>query len=269
MIYRYCTPAGFDIPLNLRLRASQIYEFNDPFELAFGIQTETATANVRKDYKERPGLLTPWKVMLKEQNISFQEDSVEDVIEKIAKFQISDLRRVGKIIRDRWNDKLGVSCFSRSFDIVQMWAHYADNHKGIVIGIDEKVVTSNPEELADIEYDNEFVRIPVFANPDRMDLYEPYIKKALHRKEKKWHYEEEVRFYIGLDEKNPGGRFYKDISAKSITEIYLGLRAHETTEIIAKDIAGRERFRHLKIFKMTVHPDEYKLVPIQIEGGNS
>jgi len=261
MIYRYCTPAGFDIPLNLRLRASRIYEFNDPFELAFGIQTETAGDNVKKDFEEGLELLTQWKVKLKEQNISFKEDSIEDLIEKVVDFQISDLRRVVKLLRDQWNETHGVSCFSKFPDIIQMWAHYADYHKGIVIGLDEKVLTSNPEELADIIYDNEFIRIPVFANPNNIALYEPYIKNILHRKEERWGYEKEVRVYINLEEKSLDGRFYRDIPAEAVKEIYLGLRTDETTEIIAKEIANREKYKHLNVFKMTVHPDEYKLVP--------
>lgn len=265
MIYRYCTPAGFDIPLNLRLKASQIFEFNDPFELAFDVQTETAKANIQKDFEERPDLLADWKVTLTEQKIPFQENSNEDVIQKVADFQISDLRRVVELIRNGWNDKVGVTCFSRAFDIIQMWAHYADNHKGIVIGIDENVLTSKSEELFNIEYENEFTRIPVFANPENIALCEPYIKQALHRKEKRWHYEEEVRFYINLDEKSSDGRFYIDITADAVKEIYLGLRVHETTEIIAKEIVNRPEFRHLKLFKMRMLSDEYKLVRTIIE----
>ena len=264
MIYRYCNLAGFDIPLKLRLRASRIDEFNDPFELAFGIQTETAGDNIRKDFEEGGELLTQWKVKLKEQNISFNEDSFEDFIEKVADFQISDLRKASKHLRDYWKDKIGVSCFSRCPDIIQMWAHYADNHKGIVIGLDEKVLTSNPEELADIIYDNEFIRIPVFATPNNIALYEPYIKNILHRKEEKWGYEKEVRVYINLEEKSLDGRFYRDIPAKAVKEIYLGLRTDETTEIIANEIANREKYKHLNVFKMNVHPDEYKLVPESI-----
>ncbi|WP_027148926.1 DUF2971 domain-containing protein [Methylobacter tundripaludum] len=265
MIYRYCTPAGFDILLNLRLKASQISEFNDPFELALGVQIKTAEANIQKDFEERPDLLADWKVTMREQKISFQEDSIEDIIQKVAAFQISDLRRVAELIRNEWNDKLGVACFSRDFDIIQMWAHYADDHKGIIIGIDEKVLTSKSEELFDIEYKNELTRIPVFANPENIPLYEPYIKQALHRKEEKWSYEKEVRVYIDLDKKSPDGRFYIGITADAVKEIYLGLRVHETTEIIAKEIVNRPKFRHLKLFKMSMHSDEYKLVRTKIE----
>ena len=262
IIYRYCTPAGFDIPLNLRLRASRIDELNDPFELAFGIQTETARADVKKDFEESLELLTQWEVILKEQNISFKEDSIEDLIEKVVDFQISDLRRVVKLLQDQWKETHGVSCFSKFPDIIQMWAHYADNHKGLVIGLDEKVLTSNPEEeLAIIKYDNDFIRIPVFANPNNIALYAPYITETFKRKEEKWGYEKEVRVYINLEEKSLDGRFYRNIPAEAVKEIYLGLQTDETTEIIAKEIANREKYKHLNVFKMNVHPDEYKLVP--------
>jgi hypothetical protein len=261
MIYRYCSTSGFDILLNNRLRASKIFEFNDPFELAFGIDTSSAVSNVRKDYYDRPALLDAWKTLLREQQIEFAQDSAQDIIEKIAAFQIFDLRRIGKQIREGWNEKMGVACFSREFDIIQMWAHYADNHKGIVIGIDETEIMSDPRQLAEVEYNDEFVCFPVFANPERLALYEPYIMQAFHRKEKRWQYEKEVRFYINLDEKASDGHYYKDIPASSIKVVYLGLRAHETTKIIAKEIASRPHFAHLNVFQMEIEPDKYKLKP--------
>jgi hypothetical protein len=261
MIYRYCKQTGFDILLNLRLRASKISEFNDPFELAFGIETETALENIRKDYQERPRLINAWKLTLREHKVNFDENSIEDIIGKVAEFQISDLRRVGKLVQDSWKEKMGVTCFSRKKDIIQMWAHYADDHRGIVIGIDESKIMTDPKELAEVEYGKDFVRMPVFANPEKIDLYESHIRNALHRKEKMWEYESEVRFYINLNEKSSDGQYYKHISAESIKEIYLGLRANETTEIIAKEISKRSNFKHLKVLQMSLHPDKFELVP--------
>jgi hypothetical protein len=264
MIYRYCSIAGFDILLNKRIRAAKIFEFNDPFELAFGIDASSAIPNIKKDFEERPKLFRIAKTLLREQKIQFDAESTQDIIEKLAAFQIFDLRRIGKQIRENWNEKMGVACFSREFDIIQMWAHYSDNHKGIVVGINETEIMSDPKQLSEVEYNDEFVCFPVYANPDRLNLLEPYIMQAFHRKEKNWHYEKEVRFYINLDEKAPDGHYYKEIPASSIKTVYLGLRAHETTLIVAKEIAKRTEFSHLKVFQMAIEQDQYKLTPNRI-----
>jgi hypothetical protein len=267
MIYRYCTTCGFDIHLKLRLKASLISDFNDPFELDFGINTVTAKENILGDLNENPGLIKPWVATLKEQGIEVDEASIDDVVEKMRAFQIRDLRRVGKDIRNRWLKTLGVCCFSRQFDIIQMWAHYSDNHKGIVVGFDESKLTKVSAEIAEIEYRDDKVQLPVHADPRKIKVFEPLIKSTLHRKEIKWKYEEEVRIYVGIDEKDVDGNYYYNgVPPESIREIYLGLRSPETTEIVAKDLDRRPHFSHLKVFKMDVSDDEYKLVPRPIQG---
>ena len=46
MLYKYCDSGGFDILINTRLKMSRVDDFNDPFDLAFNMDDDTALENL-------------------------------------------------------------------------------------------------------------------------------------------------------------------------------------------------------------------------------
>jgi hypothetical protein len=262
MLYKYCTTNGFDILLRARIKASRIQDFNDPFELMFGMKVETAIETIRNEYAENPRILEAWHNVLDDQAIEYDKTSVENALEKIALFQTKDIERVTKEIREGWNDK-GVVCLSNSPYIIQM-AHYAENHRGIVVGFEETEFVKDRRALVKVDYKDEMVCLPVTGNPQKLGQYEKYFKDVLRRKETKWDYEQEYRLYVDLDEKDSDGNYYLDIPPSSIREIYIGLRSNEMATIVAQSIRQRETCNHLMIYKMAEHKSEYKLEPQQI-----
>lgn len=243
-----------------------IEDFNDPFELVFGIDTATALDTIKRECEENPTLIDAWIHLLDEHNIDHDKNSPENIVQKITEFQINDFGKVSKEIKEGWNEKMGIICLSELPDVIQMWAHYTENHRGIVIGIEESEFM-NKETLVTVCYRDKMTLFPVTAIPDKLDQYEKYFLDVIRGKESNWHYEKEIRIYVDLDEKDAVGKHYCKIPPSSIKEIYLGLRSHETTEIIAKSIKQREEYKHLKIFKMMKHKSVYKLVPEEIKNG--
>ena len=61
MLYKYCDIRGVDILRNKRLKAGKIQDLNDPFELAFGIDEETAILKLTEEQNENPRILRFWK----------------------------------------------------------------------------------------------------------------------------------------------------------------------------------------------------------------
>lgn len=159
---------------------------------------------------------------------------------------------------------MGIVCLSESADILQMWAHYADNHSGIVIGLDESQFIKDKMALVKVCYQDGMVLFPVTAKPAKLEQYEKYFDDVLTRKETNWKYEKEVRFYAELNEENTDGNYYFSIPPSSITEVYLGFRADKTTVINAKSIKQRKEFNHLRIYRMDKHESSFKLVPIEL-----
>jgi len=264
LLYKYCTIYGFDILLRSRIKASRIQDFNDPFEIMFGLQVDTALDSIRNGYKENPNIIHLWCRILDDQAIEYDKSSVEDILHKITLFQMNDFEKSSQILREYWNDKMGIICLSESPYIIQMWAHYTENHQGIVIGIEETEFVTDRETIVEVEYKDEMILLPVTGNPDNLKKYEEYILDVLKRKQTEWRYEREYRIYVHLDEKDPDGNYYFNIPPSSIREIYIGLRSNEIATLIAQSIRQREEYNHLMIYKMTRHKEKYKLTPQEV-----
>jgi hypothetical protein len=259
LLYKYCTTKGFDILLNCRLKVGRLENFNDPFELLLGIDKNTASSNIQKEYAENPGLIKTWTHILDNQNIIYDKNSPEDILNKFTVFQIQDLKKGVDKIREGWNNEMGIVCFSESYDIIQMWAHYTENHQGIVLGFDENEFLENKQFLINVKYHNNIVCLPVIGIFEKLNQYERLFSEVVSRKESNWAYEKEIRLYIRLKEKDEDGNFYIKIPASSIKSVYLGLRSTEMTKFVAESFKQREKYRHLKIYKMFRHDTAFKL----------
>lgn len=269
MIYKYCKIDGFDILNNCRLRFSKVDNFNDPFELMSRIDEDTAHINIKKEYEEFPELIKGWALTLDSVGISYDKSSPEDILIKFTSFQIDDFKKAFKVLWDHWKENMGIVCFSKSPDIIQMWAHYTDNHKGIVVGLDENEFIPDQEILRTVRYEEDRVLIPITGIPDRMDQNaEKFIPEIVQRKESNWGYEKEMRVYATLDEIDSDGHYYfKGIPTSAIKEVYLGFRSDDTTKLIANCLRKKLEYKHLKIHEMHKHETAFKLVPKEINSG--
>ena len=100
--------------------------------------------------------------------------------------------------KDKHAMRQGFISFSKDWDIPTMWAHYADNHKGICLGFDLPVVwNGQTAHLDEIEY------VPELRDMDERVLCDSiYNKEAIDfaRKAKSihWEYEKEWRIWSSL-----------------------------------------------------------------------
>jgi len=198
MLYKYCNPNGIDILINRRLKASKIVELNDPFELAFGIDSENALENLTGEYKNNPKILRFWKKLLKKSGVQFETKSTKDIIEKTARFQVSDLHRVALIIGDHFNNTNGIISLTEKPSVIQMWSHYAGNHSGLVVGVEEQLFINDIRALVVVQYAKDMPLLPVTGDVRKFKEYEKHLLGLMGRKEEMWVYENERRLYLGL-----------------------------------------------------------------------
>lgn len=155
-----------------------------------------------------------------------------------------------------WRNTTGILALTRTPSNALMWAHYADQHKGMVIGIDPNIagLTDVQRCLIPTQYGNvlyvsrrseePFVSMPekpmtpgqtfAFSVEHFEHLQRLFLHKALY-----WAYEEEVRVLKCLSGiEGPGGEnrsgtfsrqseheaFRYHLPEKSIREVYFGLR---------------------------------------------
>lgn len=160
---------------------------------------------------------------------------------------------------------------SESNNIVPLWAHYADNSKGVCIEYD--LSSSNDFYLDEpchpicyVEHADYTEEINQLQNDNRNKLKlleEPFLKKSID-----WSYEQEWRVLINKIQLNATMELLKkpDIIQKregmcfikfpKPTSIFLGLNISDEDEIRIKEIC---RKRDIKVYKMIKDESDYNL----------
>jgi len=105
--------------------------------------------------------------------------------------------------RDRLNESKGLICFSKSWRNPLLWGHYAEKHTGICLGFD---VAS--DRVQPVVYAKTPMNIPVDPNSGLPKLSNRNVNRLQRTKFADWKYEEEMRYFIYLDEVIPEGAFY-------------------------------------------------------------
>lgn len=119
------------------------------------------------------------------------------------------------------NNKI-LFCFSETFKSPPMWAHYADNHKGVCLGF--KV---NQIHLKKVCYDHSRLKRENFDSDNKL------IAALLRCKSKDWEYEKERRMIISKRNlKNDGEHyFFEFIPGKfQLHSIHLGIYNQTSVE---------------------------------------
>lgn len=155
-----------------------------------------------------------------------------------------DYRAIRDSIRDN-KSQIGMCSFSEVHDHELMWAHYADQFRGICIAYNFMKLRKG---LAD---DVTFARM--FYNETvptiRLSDEEPgeLAKMVLSYKNHRWLYEREWRMFASL-----GKAFYRPTSC--VTRVYLGSRIEDDDRIRIKN-----RLKRLKIRTSDMTIDKYSI----------
>jgi len=115
---------------------------------------------------------------------------------------------------------MGLLCFSRNWDNLLLWSHYAASHAGICLGFDipDDVFVAN---AIDVRYQPNLLKIR-----DPKDLNPDFAKRLLCTKHESWSYEQEVRFLVGLNDPadESGLHWYQFGSDLQLREVIIGVK---------------------------------------------
>ncbi|WP_266181905.1 DUF2971 domain-containing protein [Dyella humicola] len=102
-------------------------------------------------------------------------------------------------MKEAYNDKFGLICFSRTWRDPVQWSHYADHHKGICLGFDVP-----PHLPVQVNYVRSRSPIPIAPHEINLDPDDPVLteifKSAMRTKFAHWSYEDEFRLFTDLNE---------------------------------------------------------------------
>lgn len=128
------------------------------------------------------------------------------------------------------DSEFGMLCFSRSWKNPVQWSHYADGHKGMCLGFDV-----DDELLEPVVYQAARHWVDWGAIIDGDEAAGEEEMRRWHRtKYLHWSYEEEVRIFLRLEERDPDGNWYRPFDDRiCLAEVILGHRSVLTRKCLA------------------------------------
>lgn len=121
----------------------------------------------------------------------------------------------------------GVLCFSDNWRNPTIWAHYADQHRGICLGFDIPEPT-----IERVQYKKTRERLP----------FPPNLRTAkimLTCKFESWAYEKEVRTFPSTHEREAGIPYIDFGDHLTLVQVILGMRCKETSEGIIRALGEK------------------------------
>lgn len=169
----------------------------------------------------------------------------------------------------KWTfETTGIFCATGTKDNLLMWAHYADKHRGVVIGLKpDKGKDSVLTQMRPVTYTT---RRPDFFKPHDSEassyqFAENALYEVLYSKSPEWAYEQELRLAIPQTIM-PGKTMYlMNLHPTEVVELYLGIRM-DSESAAGKEIIelARSLNSEIKIYQTRMAKRSYELefVPI-------
>ena len=246
ILYKYVDLAGAEkILFNNTLKATPPNKFNDPFELMAG-----GVCNVSREHDF--DLLKSYDSYKKARKLKMFDDCyaryiehidsnhrlIDHVIESSLSNQDSYHNEIAELVNEL-SKTAGIVCFSATNDHILMWSHYADQHKGVVIGFDSKLLS---DDWIPVDYSKERYFLNIERRKDRDERI-----KMIARKSDLWAYEEEYRFVVLLQKCKNKNRddddafFTFEYRSEAIKEVIFGCRMSRNN-INDLGVALKERY---------------------------
>lgn len=237
------------------IKFSDPSKFNDPYDCSVVVDPISAERFMKKNFdrlssNKSEKRLPPGKRILEKKRAAnkHRQDAERGDFQQLFKADI------------------GVLCLSRKHNQMLMWAHYAKNHEGFVVGfkIPSDVSASAVIEEKAYEY---LPSSPVKYRKQRpcLDLTEEpklNIEKVFLTKSNDWGYEKEERV-IDVQRGHGFHRFKRAL----LNTVYAGARMKEEDLESLKKIVGKTNEEHtstISLFKMSLSLTSYDLTETKI-----
>lgn len=150
----------------------------------------------------------------------------------------------------------GMCCFTKHFDNTVMWAHYADNHKGICVAFDTDLLEDKDIQFHEVAYRKK---------PPTINMPWSESKQIRHQTTKyiDWKYEDEIRVIklFGKEDISKEERIWH-INKNAIVGLYLGARMKPWKSNVIRKIFETNGFNiPVALMQISKNIIDYKLVP--------
>ena len=145
-----------------------------------------------------------------------------------------DIRRGFKKMKDELSLTHGLLCFSQNWHNPVQWSHYADKHRGLCLGFDVPFEVST-ESFGPVHYSRKRFQVSPEQIINYRQLNHETLRKLFFTKYAHWKYENEVRTFVTLDEKDTEkDMYFADFSDKlKLAQVIVGAESSTTREDIS------------------------------------
>jgi Protein of unknown function (DUF2971) len=153
-------------------------------------------------------------------------DDLNDPFELLAvDLSPPGIRHAFRELKAEFSRRYGLLCFSRNWHNPVQWSHYAEKHRGLCLVFD---VPDNT--ICRVSYKRQRL---VAQDTQRMLAASPThesVLRLLSTKFQHWHYEEEMRAFPGLEERDPvSGLYFTEFSEKlKLVQVIVGAESTVT-----------------------------------------
>ena len=258
MLYKYLSPQRLSVITNFKIRFTQPAQLNDPFEAALLV-------SVAASYEESDSIIEElskevvWETDEQRAELEAMKDQLKE--EMRAKWTPT---AAGQRLAELINRAQGVLSLSRTNDSLLMWAHYADSHRGYVLGLDEKHPffnrpdgSGNPTKPRNVIYTSKRIVIDA-EDPD-------FHEQLLCIKSLEWAYEQEVRVFRNFSSNHEDFEQHTldqihlfTLPKECIKEIYIGANASRRTRAQILETIDRRKLQ-VQLYEAYIEEHRYAL----------
>ena len=206
---------------------------------------------------ERFGLKSLYERRLKQSRLHELNDPFE-----VASCDLTDpaVRLAVCGMRDDLGARNGMTCLSAAWRDPVIWAHYSDKHKGLCLGFELPEMTADPERdiTTRVRYVPELVKFPPkFLNLAPANQLE-FVRNLLFTKYKNWAYEEEIRMWNPLQNKDGDLYFLEFDETIRLVEIIVGVNCAVSRRTLERALGSSAT--EVKIAKARRAYDKFEII---------
>ncbi len=170
-----------------------------------------------------------------------------------------NIRRGFKRMKNELSLTRGLLCFSRDWHNPVQWSHYADKHRGLCLGFEVSSEVFS-ESFGSVYYSRKRFQVSPEQIINYRQLDHETVKKLLFTKYVHWKYENEVRSFVTLDEKDTEKNMYfTEFSDKlKLVQIIVGAESATTREEISTALGNPNPI--IEVFKARLAFTTFRVV---------
>lgn len=274
ILYKYLSQYRISVIQKRQIRFTQYGDFNDPFELNPNIDKLAEENEIRnlvskdfvkiieEEYSKNPIISA---FISKDDFINIAQLQEELVKNTVVGIEPHIVKLLPGILQKTANSLMGALSLSEICDHELMWSHYAEEHKGYVIGFDSSHPFFNQRKSSKDEL-RHLRKIEYRDKPPVINLMQTSGAELFFVKSSKWQYENEWRMLLPLSDsdevisKEPYPVHLFNFPLGAVKKIILGAKIADENKRILKSLLDDKQYSHMKLYQAHLDRSSYGIV---------